>query len=338
MQAVVFLEAGRWILRDVEEPRLERPDDVLLEVESAGICGTDLHILSDPPGHPAKPGTILGHEYVARVREIGQETRGLRIGDRVVVDPNIPCGRCEFCRLGRTNMCAHMTTLGIFTDGGLARYNIAPAGVLHLLDPDVAPNRAVLAEPLSCIYAAFEKAPPHPGDRVVILGAGPIGLMFLLLYRQMGAETIVAVEPKEFRRQIASDLGADYALDFQGANVTADVRKLMPSGADIVIDAVGTLMSLAVDLARPGGRVLLFGMDQRASQAVSQYAITRKELTVIGSFIQRNAFPSVTRLLKQKDFPIEKIVSHSFPLNKFGEALDSMRKGRALKVILEPTA
>src|SRR5262249_46717467 len=148
-----------------------------------------LHILSDPPGHPATPGCILGHEYVAQVIECGRGVTSLKKDDRVVVDPNLPCGGCEFCREGRTNLCPNMTTLGIFQNGGLARYNVAPAGALHTISHAVPTERAVLAEPMSCVLAAYEKAPVRAGDSVVVLGAGPIGLAFILLYRKMGVQT-----------------------------------------------------------------------------------------------------------------------------------------------------
>lgn len=338
MQAVVFLGSGRWAVEEVAEPRLKHPDDVLLAVERAGICGTDLHILSDPPGHPATPGSILGHEYVARVVECGPSVSALKKDDRVVVDPNIPCRDCEFCRSGRTNLCPNMTTLGIFQNGGLARYSLAPASALHKIASEVPPERAVLAEPLSCIFAAYEKAPVRGHDSVVVLGAGPIGLAFILLYRKMGAGTIVAVEPRELRRRIALDLGADQAIDFQEHELPSRIRKTLPHGAHIVIDAAGTLLAPALKIVRPGGTVVMFGMAERTSAAVSQYDLTRRELTLVGSFIQTNTFPKVTEVLRQADFPIEKIISHSLPLARIGEALDSMRKGLALKVILDPTS
>jgi threonine dehydrogenase-like Zn-dependent dehydrogenase len=336
MKAVVFLGSGRWEIRDVPDPRVARGDDVLVEVERAGICGTDLHILEDPPGHPATPGSILGHEYAGRVVECGREAAGFRPGERVVVDPNIPCGSCESCRAGRSNHCPNMTTLGIFRDGGLARYSVVPARALHRVAPEVPPERAALAEPLSCIYAAVEKVPPRPGDSVVVLGAGPIGLMFVLLYRRMGAGTILAVEPRELRRGVARSAGADCVLGSSGPEVVEEARKLLPAGADIVVDAVGVLLPTAVELVRPGGTVVLFGMIQKGKQAVSQYDITRKEIVILGSFIQRTAFPRVTRLLEQKDFPIDRIVSHQLPLARIGEALQYMREGRALKVLLDP--
>src|SRR5437867_3800207 len=206
MQAIVFEGAGRWSLQQVVDPRLDRPDEALLQVERTGICGTDLHILANPPNHPATPGSILGHEYVARVLDCGRAVKNLHKDDRVVVDPNITCGECDPCRLGRTNMCKNMTTLGIYRHGGLALYNVAPARALYKVAPGMPPERAVLAEPLSCIYAGFEKASPQPGASIVVLGAGPIGLLFILLYRKMGAGTIVAVEPRAIRRGVAAKL------------------------------------------------------------------------------------------------------------------------------------
>src|SRR5262249_46248941 len=180
-------------------------------------------------------------------------------------------------------------------------------------------------------------APARGGDSVVVLGAGPIGLAFILLYRKMGAGTIVAVEPRELRRRIASDLGADQVIDFQGDGLPSKINETLPGGANIVIDAAGMLLGPALKIVRPGGIVVLFGMVERTSAAVSQYELTRRELTIVGSFIQTNTFPKVTEVLRQKDFPIEKIISHSLPLGRIGEALESMRKGLALKVILDPT-
>jgi threonine dehydrogenase-like Zn-dependent dehydrogenase len=126
-------------------------------------------------------------------------------------------------------------------------------------------------------------------------------------------------------------------LDFQGDGQLSRIREVLPGGAQIVIDAAGTLLGPALEVVRPGGTVVLFGMVERTSAPVSQYDLTRKELTIVGSFIQTNTFPTVTEALRQKDFPIEKIISHSLPLSRIGEAFESMRKGLALKVILDPT-
>src|SRR5215216_5961904 len=131
MQAIVFRGEGKWALEDFPRPRIEADDDVLLKVDRVSICGTDIHILSVPQGHPATEGSILGHEYVATVVDTGTGVRGLAHGDRVVVNPNITCGLCDYCQLGLTNVCENMTSLGIFRHGGLAEFNLAPAKALH---------------------------------------------------------------------------------------------------------------------------------------------------------------------------------------------------------------
>ena len=126
MPAMVFEGGGCLTLKEMPVPRLEADDQVLLKVEAASICGTDLQILRVPPGHPATPGTILSHEYTGEVLDAGNGVRLLKKGDRVVVDPNLTCGQCPYCRAGATNLCLNMTTLGIFRDGGFAEFNVAP--------------------------------------------------------------------------------------------------------------------------------------------------------------------------------------------------------------------
>ena len=141
MRAVVFRGEGKWAVESVAVPRVRADDDVLLKVDRGSICGTDLHILSVPPAHPATPGSILGHEYVATVVEGGNKVTQLKSGDRVVVNPNVTCGICRYCQMGLSNVCENMTTLGIFRDGGLAEFNLAPARALHKISRDVPPDR-----------------------------------------------------------------------------------------------------------------------------------------------------------------------------------------------------
>ncbi|MCU1274943.1 MAG: putative zinc-type alcohol dehydrogenase-like protein YjmD, partial [Bryobacterales bacterium] len=260
MQAVVFRGEGKWAVESVAVPQVRADDDVLLKVDRGSICGTDLHILSVPPGHPATPGSILGHEYVATVIDAGNKVTQLKRGDRVVVNPNVTCGMCRYCQMGLSNVCENMTTLGIFRDGGLAEFNLAPAKALHKISRDVPPDRATLAEPLSCVLHAFEKCSLVPGESVVILGAGPIGLLFLMLFKAAGAGKIFVMEPVEFRQRFARELGADAVLDPRTQSVADEVKAATEIGADIAVDAAGTLLPEAVQLVRRGGRVILFGM------------------------------------------------------------------------------
>lgn len=336
MQAVVFHGDGKWGVESAPLPRIAADDDVLLRVERASICGTDIHILSTPPGHPATPGSVLGHEYVATIVDTGAGVGHLKSGDRVVIDPNITCGLCRYCRMGMSNVCENMTTLGIFRNGGLAEFNLAPAKSLHKISPDVPPERATLAEPLSCVLHAFEKAVLTPGESVVILGAGPIGLIFLLLCKTAGAGKVFLVEPVEFRRRTAELFGADGVLDPKTSNVAEEVKAATGVGADVVIDAAGTLLPEALQLVRPGGRVILFGINQHADRQFNQYFTTRYEVTILGSFIQRTEFPKVVRLLEAGILPLEKLVTHRLKLEDIGQGLEAMRAGEAIKVVAAP--
>jgi 2-desacetyl-2-hydroxyethyl bacteriochlorophyllide A dehydrogenase len=336
MQAVVFHGDGKWGLEEIAQPKLTAPDDVLLKVERTGICGTDLHILSTPPGHPATPGSILGHEYVATVIDAGDSVTHFERGDRVVIDPNITCGLCQYCRQGMTNVCERMTTLGIFRHGGLAEFNVAPAKALHRINNDVPVERAALAEPLACVWHAFEKAALIPGESVAILGAGPIGLLFLLLFKAAGAGKVFLVEPADFRRQQAEALGADGAFDPNTENAAHEIKAATGLGADIVVDAVGSLLPEALSMVRFGGRVVLFGMNQHAERTVQQYYPTRYEVTILGSFIQRTAFPKVVRALESGIIPVEQLITHRIGLDELRDGLEALRQGTAIKILAHP--
>lgn len=209
MEAAVFRGDGRLSIETVPVPRIRRDDDVLLRVLACGVCGTDLHILSVPPGHPATPGVVLGHEYTGEVVEVGPAVTHLRPGDRVVVDANLKCGHCLACRCGRAHMCANMTTLGIYLDGGFAPYNVAPAAALHPIDPSVPPHLAAFAEILSCVVNGARKVRMGPGDTVVILGAGPAGLLFTQMARAAGARVVVA-EVSPYRQRCRRDFSGGH--------------------------------------------------------------------------------------------------------------------------------
>ncbi|MFQ5675033.1 MAG: alcohol dehydrogenase catalytic domain-containing protein, partial [bacterium] len=242
MRAAVFEGVGQFAIKDVPAPTIKRDDEVLLEVQAAGICGTDLHILADPPGHPAAPNTILGHEYTARVVEVGACVEHLQTGDKVVIDPNLTCGRCTYCLTGHPNSCENMTTLGIFLDGGLAPYNAAPARALHKISSDVAPHIAAWGEPLSCIINGTKKIKLHPGESVLVLGAGAIGLLFISMLKAAGAGKIIAAELSDYRGEFARSAGADLVIKQQGSDLSNIVKEETEFGVDVVVDAVGALL------------------------------------------------------------------------------------------------
>ncbi len=336
MLAAVFEGKGRLNLKQVAVPEIKKPEEVLLQVEAASICGTDMRILEVPPGHPATEGVILSHEYTGKVLEVGGAVTQFKKGDRVVVDPNITCGNCSYCKMGIPNMCENMTTLGIFIDGGFARYNVAPAKVLHKISPDLLPELAVFTEPLSCVVSATQKLKVHPGEVVVVLGAGPIGLLFIQMFKASGVGKIIVSEISEYRAKFAYESGASRVVNPLKENLERIVKEETLIGANAVVDAVGTLFGSAMAIVRRGGRILLFGQDYQAKTEITQNDITKNELTIMGSFIARFTFPTATKIIESKVLDLEKLISHRLPLEDIHKGIEAMRKGEAIKVIIRP--
>jgi len=336
MLAAVFEGKGRLNLKEVLTPEIKKPDEVLLQVERASICGTDMRILEVPPGHPATEGVILSHEYTGKILEVGEAVTQFKKGERVVVDPNITCGNCSYCKMGIPNMCENMTTLGIFINGGFARYNVAPAKVLHKISPDLLPELAVFTEPLSCVVSATQRLKVHPGEVVVVLGAGPIGLLFIQMFKASGAGKIIVSEISEYRAKFACESGASRVVNPLKDNLERIVKEETLIGADVVVDAVGTLVKSAMAIVRRGGRILLFGQNYQARAQVAQNDITRNELTIMGSFIARFTFPTAIKVIESKVLDLEKLITHRLPLEDVHKGIEAMRKGEAIKVIITP--
>jgi len=334
MLAAVFEGKGKLNLKEVPTPEIKEPDEVLLQVEAASICGTDMRILEIPPGHPATEGVILSHEYTGKVLRVGEAVTQFKKGDRVVVDPNITCGNCSYCKMGIPNMCENMTTLGIFIDGGFARYNIAPAKVLHKISPDLLPELAVFTEPLSCVVSATQRLKVHPGEVVVVLGAGPIGLLFIQMFKASGAGKIIVSEISEYRAKFAYESGASRVVNPLKDNLEKIVKEETLIGADVVVDAVGILFRSAMAIARRNGRILLFGQNYQARAQVAQNDITKNELTVMGSFIARFTFPFAIKIIESRVLNLEKLITDRLPLEDVHKGIEAMRKGEAIKVII----
>lgn len=335
MRVPVFMGAGRLEIAQRRVPEITQPDDLLIAVEACGLCGTDLNILAVPPAHKAEPGTVLGHEFVGTVNEIGSRVRHIKAGDRVVVAPRLYCGICRYCRRGMFNQCEDYRTLGIHLDGGLAPYCVVPERAAFRIRPEVPVADAVFAEVLSCVLDGTTRVPIEPGESVAILGAGPVGLLFAMLYRASGAGKIIVGDIAPFRLEFAARHGADVVVNTKEQDAETLVKEATGLGADIVVDAVGSLMPLAIKLARRGGRVILFGLQQQALPPVSQYLITRHTLTVFGAFVGNNTFPLVVQMLESGKVRPSELITHRMPALDLAAGLDAMRAGETMKVIVE---
>lgn len=334
MRVPVFMGNGVLEMQDRAVPEIVRPDDVLLSVEACGLCGTDLNILAVPPAHKADVGTVLGHEFVGTVEEIGKGVKNLRKGERVVVAPRLHCNQCRYCRRGLPNQCEDYQTLGIHRDGGLAPYVVAPERALFKVSREVPLDDAVFSEVLSCVVGGTTRVPVTPGDNVVILGAGPVGLLFAMVYRASGAGKIIVTDVAPFRLAFAQQNGADVVINSREQDLEAAVHEHTELGADIVVDAVGALLPQAVKLARRGGRIVLFGLQPHALPPVSQYHITRYELTVQGAFGGANQFPTVVQMLESGVIRPAPLISHRVPAPDVSKAFEAMRAGETMKVVV----
>jgi threonine dehydrogenase-like Zn-dependent dehydrogenase len=336
MRAAVFQGQGVVRLDDVPEPRVDAPDDVIIEVEACGICGTDLQILNVPPGHPADPGVVMGHEFIGRVTALGVDAAasGLKVGQRVAVDPDATCGVCHFCRAGRPANCENIRALGIFRDGALAAFTKSPARAVFPFGDGPPSAVAALIEPLACVVNGANRANPRPGESALIYGAGAIGCLFVAVFRAAGASPIVVIEPTAARRAVVEAVGADHAI---GPDEFAARRdELLPAGADIVVDAVGTQFGAAIEAAALGGRIVLFGQNANVHPPVHQYTITARSLTVMGTYITNFTFPQAIRMVEQGILTLGPIVTHVLPLDRLTEGLDLLRSGAATKVVITP--
>jgi threonine dehydrogenase-like Zn-dependent dehydrogenase len=226
-----------------------------------------------------------------------------------------------------------MTTIGIYEDGGLAGLVRVPSSVCHRISPAVPAQVAVLAEPLSTVANGVKLANAFPGETAVVLGAGPAGLMFTALFAAAGVH-VITVEPAAARAQLASKLGARETLDPRKVDVVAEVLDLTGGiGADIAVDAVGSQLATVLRVARPAGRVVLFGMNTTARSEVAQERITRRELSIFGSFIGgRELMPMAVSVLERGVVDLAPMVAPPVDIEGLPAALDEFRGGGVVKV------
>lgn len=335
MIAGVFARQGVLEIQERPEPMITNPDEVLLEVEATGVCGTDLHILSDPPGHPATPGTILGHEIIARVADVGKEVRGIKIGQRVTVDANLKCGLCRPCRKGKQNHCENWTTIGIFRDGGFAKYVVVPQRALHPMAESVPLKDAVWTELLSCVIGSTDRIAIQPGQTAVVIGAGPAGMLHALMFKAAGAKAIIA-DVAPFRLNLAQQVGL-IPMNVKETPLKDAVMDVTDAwGADVVVDAVGSQFQTCLDIVATGGTVSLFGMNTHATPAISQNLVTRKELTVFGSYVGYYVFPRSVAVLESGAIQPSELITHDLTVEKLPDGIAAARKGEAMKVMVRP--
>jgi L-iditol 2-dehydrogenase len=342
-----FLVGPRTIeLRDVPPPACP-PDGLVLQVKACGVCGSDLRRWAEGPP-PGTPRLVQGHELAGVVIEAGPQVTRFKAGDRLAVAPDIHCGECWFCRRGRFNLCTSLELLGITPgrNGGFADYvlldgSLLRNGIVHVMPEALGFHEGGLAETLSSVLAAHAQCATSLGETVVVLGAGPIGCLHIVIARARGAAVMVS-EPNPVRRAGAERFAPDAIIDPSAQDVVAEVGRLTGGlGADVVVCAnpVAATQTQAVEMARRGGRILLFGGLPKANPMVSLDAnlIHYGERVVVGAFSYHPRFhEEALRALRRKVVDASQFVTHTRPLSKVVEAFQIAASGEALKVMVEP--
>jgi len=333
-------------LRDVPSPACPA-DGLVLEMRACGVCGSDLRRWREGPPS-GTPHLIQGHELAGVVVEAGPRVTRFKVGDRLAVAPDIHCGVCWYCRHGLLNLCPELKLLGITPglDGGFAERvvlddGLLRNGVVHPMPDGVSWHEGALAETLSSVLASHEKCGTSLGETVVVLGAGPVGCLHVVIAKARGAAVIVA-EPNALRRSGAEKFSPDSTLDPSRQDVVAEVKRLTGGlGADVVICAnpVASTQTQAVEMARRGGRIVLFGGLPKADPMVRLNAnlIHYGEQVVLGAFSYHPRFhEQALEVLRRKVVRAEHFVTHTRPLSRIAEAFAIAASGEALKVMVEP--
>jgi (R,R)-butanediol dehydrogenase/meso-butanediol dehydrogenase/diacetyl reductase len=343
MRAAVYHGTADVRVEDVSPPGEPAPGELLIEVTRAAICGTDAGEYTHGPRmiplHQPHPATghvgplILGHEFVGRVAVLGDGVDSLRVGDRVACGAGVSCGRCGWCKAGRTNLCASYYTLGLNVAGGLAEAVSSPAGICHVVPDSVDDEAAAMAQPLAVAIHALERGGVREGQTLAVIGVGGIGSFVVGAAAARGLRRLIAIDVDPARLVAARSLGADEVIDAGAEDVAASVREVTDGdGADVVIECSGASVSptSAIHAARRGGRVVILGL-QQAPPPVDLFdaALREVDLATTVAHVCDTDLPAALGVLASTDLA-QHVLDRVIPVSEIVEqGLVPLAEGRA---------
>jgi 2-desacetyl-2-hydroxyethyl bacteriochlorophyllide A dehydrogenase len=334
MKAVVVQRPGEVRVENVPAPEIG-PKDVLIEVGACGICGTDIHII-DGEFPPTRYPIVIGHEFGGTVVEVGDKVVGVKAGDRVGVDPTLNCGECFFCQRGQGNLCERWNAVGVGAHpGGFAEMVAVPERCVYPLRDSMDFKAAALIEPVSCVVHGFHLLQPRVGDTYLIYGAGPMGLQNAQVARFNGASVVAIIDINPRRLEIARSFG----FDVLGTSLD-EVRHVAPRGFDNVIEATGKtkVAEMAIDAVIRRGKLLIFGVCPPGEKAAyDAFKIYNQEISIIGSMAVLNSYGPAIDVIAAGAVDTDKMVTHTFPIDRFDEAIQVVRRSEGLKVQIVPS-
>ena len=340
MRAVIIEAPGKIVVGTVPDPT-PQPDELIIRVGACGICGTDLHLVDGESPLATYP-LIPGHEFAGEVVAVGKnvaprnDTTALRVdlGARLKIKKNIYCGRCNFCRTGHENLCLNYAALGVTKSGALAEYVAVPAAQAYVLPETISLREAALIEPISCAVHGMHQLQSRSGDTFLIVGAGTMGLLLLQLALRGGASRVAVVDLNRQRLARAEQLGA--------SSVQTDLKNALmdePLGFDCVIDATGiaSVIEDAFVAVKRGGTLMIFGVaPHEATISLSPFRIYNQEITIVGSMAVLFSFQPALDLLRGGVINTQAMLTTTFLLEQFPDALKLVRNGEGVKTQILP--
>ncbi|MEM9605239.1 MAG: alcohol dehydrogenase catalytic domain-containing protein [Pseudomonadota bacterium] len=330
MRATQLLATGDIQTRNVPAPT-PGPGEILIRVEAAGICGTDRHLYRGE--FPSVPGKTLGHEFSGTVVDSGDTD--LALGTRVTCDPNTWCGNCDQCLRGRVNLCVNNVATGIHRDGGFAEFCAFPASKAVVLSNDLDPLHGAFCEPLACTLHGMDMGATQPGERVLIIGGGVIGLLALQIAKRAGGEVMLLTR-SDAKQQLGRELGADVAV----GNADA-VKAQWPDGADLVVECAGVAdtVTLAPTLTRTGGRVVILGvLPSGETVSIEPFDLLFREIQMHYSFLNPFTHQRAAKMIEDGQIAVDPLVSRTISLDDAADAIASDPLPGEVRAIVVPRA
>ncbi len=339
MKSAVFYGKHDMRVEDSPMPKVG-PEDILIQVKACGICGTDVHIYEGDKGAAeVTPPTILGHEFSGVIAEVGSAVTKYKAGDRVCIDPNCYCGKCDFCRNGIAHYCTDMIGYGTTVNGGFAEYCSVNQRQVYKLGDNTTFEQGAMTEPVACCLHGIDMCNITPGSSVVIIGGGMIGLLMLQLAKLAGAARTALLEPVESKREVAKKLGADVCIDPINEDVKAVLASAGMTWVNTVIECVGRTSTIeqAIDIVGNKGTVMMFGLTKPDDTiAVKPFQVFQKEIELKASFINPYTQKRALELIDSGRLDVSSMVYAVESLENLAEILSKPELRAKGKYIISP--
>ncbi len=338
MKAAVFYGKHDIKIENIAVPEI-KGDEVLVKVAYCGVCGTDVHIYEGDKGcAEVHPPIVLGHEFAGEIVAVGENVKNRKAGDRVDVDPNVLCESCPACLAAKGHFCEHMTGIGTMVNGGFAEYVAVPAKQTHLVSPKTDLKAAAMTEPLACCLHGIDMCDIKAGDRVLVIGAGMIGLLMLQLAHLSGAAFVAVSEPVAAKRAEAKKLGADLCLDPSQMPAEQFEAECRGYGFNCVIECCGLIKTIeqAVRVAGNKATVMMFGLT-KPDDAISlkPYDVFSKELMLRSSYINPYTQARALALIESGRVDVTGMICPPIPLEKLSEVLSDEKMRAKGKFVVQ---